>query len=106
MAQRITKLKKGDNVYIRSGKDKGKSGKIISVNPKTGTVVVEGLNMHKRFQKKSGNKAGQQISFPGSMPASKVMLMDPDTNKPTRVGFKVNENGTKQRLAKKSGKVI
>lgn len=106
MMNRTTKLKKGDNVQIRSGKDKGKSGKVISVDPKLGTVVVENVNIHHRFQKKGPNKAGQKVSFPGAMHASKVMLIDPENNKPTRIGYKVNESGVKQRVAKKSGKVI
>ena len=91
---------------IRSGKDKGKSGKILTVDRKTGKIVIEGANIHHRFQKKRANQPGQKVSFPGMMHASKVMLIDPETSKPTRIGMKYAENGSKQRTAKKSGRTI
>lgn len=100
------KLKKGDSVIIRAGKDKGKSGKVIAVDRKEGTVAVEGLNIRHRFQKARGNAAAQKVTFSGMMPASKVMLVDPDSGKPSRVGYKIGENGQKQRIAKRSGKGI
>ena len=100
------KLKKGDTVQILSGKDKGKSGKIIEVMRIANKVVVEGVNIHHRFERKQGNKAGQKVSFPGSLPAGKVMLICPSCGKPTRIGSKFLENGTKQRVCKNCGKAV
>lgn len=101
-------LKKGDTVGVLSGKDKGKTGKIIEVNPKAGRVVVEGLNIHYRFEKKGrANKTGgQRLAFPAQMDVSKVILICPNCGKATRVGHTFLENGTKQRICKKCKKAI
>ena len=101
------RIKTGDTVKVLSGKDKGKTGKVIRVMPKLGKVVVENVNLHTRFEKakKSGEK-GKQVTFPGSLPVSKLMLVDPNSGSGTRVSFTFLENGSKQRIAKKSGKSI
>jgi len=101
------KIKKGDTVKVLSGKDKGKTGKIIQVLPKIGKVVVENINMHTKFErsKKAGEK-GTKVTFPGSMSASKVMLVDSSSGQTTRVGYKFIDNGNKQRIAKASGKAV
>ncbi|GAC1412182.1 MAG: 50S ribosomal protein L24 [Candidatus Doudnabacteria bacterium] len=101
-----TNLKKGDNVAVRAGKDKGKSGKIITINRTTGRIVVEGINILHKFEKRKGTTAGQKISFPGAMTASKVILVCPSCGKASRIAHKVLENGKKQRICKKCGKAI
>jgi len=104
------KIKTGDNVKVLSGKDRGKTGKVIQVlthpKKKQKYVVVEGLNLRKKHLKaqKRGEK-GQTIELSFPIHASNVMLIDPNTKKPTRVGFKV-EGKDKKRLAKRSGEYI
>ncbi len=100
------KLKKGDNVIVIAGKDKGKKGKITSVLVEKNRVVVEGLNMMKKHQRprKSGEK-GQVISVSFPMHASNVMIADPKSGKPSKIGKK--KVGEKMvRIAKKSGQEI
>ena len=101
-----TNLKKGDSVAILRGKDKGKKGKILSVDRKTGKLTVEGVNILHKFEKKNGTKGGQKVSFPGYMNASKVILICPSCGKATRIGHKTLENGKKQRVCKKCEKAI
>lgn len=101
-----TSLKKGDNVKVRAGKDLGKSGKIIAVDRKTGKITVEGVNIHHRFEKKRGNQGGQKVAFPGQMTAGKVMLICPSCGKPTRIGYKILDNGKKQRICNKCEKAV
>lgn len=101
------KIKKGDTVKILSGKDKGKTGTVLRAMPTIGKVVVDNINMHTKFQRsKQAGKPGQKVVFPGGMAVSKVMLVDSNSGKPSRVGYQTLENGTKQRIAKKSGKAI
>lgn len=103
-------FKKGDTVSVLQGKDKGKTGKIIEVDRKNRKVVVEGLNIHHKFKKATigttGTQAGQKISFPAPMLCSKLILLCPSCNKPTRVAHNFLENGAKQRICKKCGKAI
>jgi len=107
MTQLKMKIKKGDTVKILSGKDKGKTGTVLRTLPQTGKVVVDNVNMHTKFEKgKTARQAGQKISFAGAMHVSKVMLIDSNSGSPSRIGYKFLENGTKQRIAKKSGKAI
>ncbi len=98
------KIKKGDLVRVIAGKDKDKEGKVMSVNAKDHTVLVEGINMVSKHTKPNAqNQAGGIVSQEASIDISNVMLVvDGET---TRVGFKV-EDGKKVRVAKKSGKVI
>lgn len=101
------RIKTGDTVKILSGKDKGKTGKVIRVMPKLAKAVVENVNLHTRFEKaKKAGEAGKKITFPGSLPVSKLMLVDPNSGSGTRVSFSFLENGSKQRVAKKSGKAV
>ena len=100
------KIKKGDTVRIVSGKDRGKTGKVTRAFPKDGAVVVEGVNVKKRHKKtrKSGGK-GQILSIAAPVDASTVMLLDPSTGRPTRVGYK--RGGEKvTRVAKRSGATV
>lgn len=105
------KIKKGDTVKVLSGKDKGKTGKVIAVFPKIGRVTVENINVHTRFQKQRQtggrqNQPAQRVQFSAPLRISKVQLVDSNSGKPTRVGFTILENGSKQRTAKKSGKAV
>lgn len=101
------KIKKGDTVKILSGKDKGKTGSVIRAIPALGKVVVDNINMHTKFERsKRAGQPGQKVVFAGAMPVSKVMLIDSNSGKPSRVGYKLMDNGTKQRIAKKSDKAV
>ena len=100
------RLKKGDMVMVRSGKYKGRSGKVITTHPRENAVTVEGINIVKKHVKP--NRAYPQggiIEITKPMPVSKVGIIDAATNKPSRIGYKV-ENGTKTRVLKSSGKEI
>jgi large subunit ribosomal protein L24 len=99
-------IKKGDEVKVLTGKDKGKTGKVLEVQPKTGRVIAEGLNIHTRFARaKKQNEKGQKMQVPGGIPASKLMLICPHCGKPTRVAHEVTDNGN-FRKCKKCGKAI
>lgn len=101
------KIKKGDTVKVLSGKDKGKTGKVIQVLPKNGKIVVENVNSHTKFERsRKAGTPGKKITFFAPLPAGKVMLVDGSSGQPTRVGFKFLENGNKQRFAKVSGKAV
>jgi large subunit ribosomal protein L24 len=101
------KIKKGDTVVVISGKDKGKSGKVLRTIPSIMKVVVENINVHTHFEKsKQPNKPGQKVLAPSPMQVSKLMLLDSNSGKTTRVGYEVLTNGTKQRIARKSGKAV
>jgi len=100
------KLKKGDNVIVIAGKDKGKKGKIILVIPATNKVVVEGLNVYKKHQKpRKSNEKGSTIEKSMPLNASNVMILDPKSGKGTRIGKK--KVGDKMvRIARKSNQEI
>lgn len=99
-------LKKGDTVVVISGSYKNKQGTILKVLPKTGKVVVEGVNIVSRHTRPSQtNQDGGIIKKEAPIYASKVMLVDPKTNEPTRIGYKV-EGDKKVRYAKKSGTIL
>lgn len=101
------KIKKGDNVQVISGKDKGKSGKVIQVLPNESRVVVDGVNkMFKHAKTRKRGESGQKIDFFAPVHVSNVMLVSPGAGKPTRVGYKVLEDGKKVRIEKKTGNVI
>ncbi len=101
------KIKKGDTVRVISGKDKGKTGKVLEVLPLRNRVVVENVNLHTKFEKsRKAGQPGQKIVTASPFHASNVMLVDSNSGKPTRVGFKFLENGNKQRIGKESGKAV
>ncbi|MCF8565998.1 50S ribosomal protein L24 [Alicyclobacillus tolerans] len=100
-------LKKGDKVVVTAGKDKTKSGRILKVFPDEGRVIVEGVNIVKRHTKPSAqHPEGGIIEKEAPIHVSNVQMADPKTGKPTRIGHKFLEDGTKVRYAKKSGEVI
>ena len=100
------KIKKGDSVVVRSGKDKGRSGTVLQVMPKDGKVLVEGVNVAARHRKPSqANPQGGIDRIPAPMHISKVGLADPKDGKPTRVRFETKD-GKKLRVAVKSGETI
>ena len=99
------KIKKGDQVIVITGRDKGKTGEVIQAMPKDSKVVVRGINMVKRHTKPTQENAGGIVSKEQPIHVSNVALIDPKSGKATRVGIKI-ENGQKVRVAKKSGEVI
>ena len=100
------KIKKGDEVVVLSGKDKGRKGTVQSVSPKDGKIVVEGVNVATRHRKPSQvNPQGGIERFPAPMDISKVAVADPKDGKPTRVRFE-EKDGKKVRVAVKSGEAI
>jgi large subunit ribosomal protein L24 len=100
-------VKKDDTVFVITGKDKGKKGRIIAAYPRENRVLVEGINMVKKHAKPSQqNPQGGIITQEAPIHVSNVMLLDPKSGQPTRVGYKTLENGKKVRIAKKSGQEI
>ncbi len=103
------KIKTGDKVKVLSGKDRGKTGKVIQVlqsSKKNQTfVVVEGLNILKKHLKASKGQSGQIVELSGPIQSSNVMVIDPKSGKPTRVGY-LQEGDTKKRVAKRSKELI
>lgn len=100
-------VKKGDTVIVISGKDKGKKGRVLQAYPKDGRVLIEGVNLIKKHTRPSqANPQGGIVTQEAPIHSSNVMLVDPKTGTPTRVGHKVLTNGKKVRIAKKSGEVI
>ena len=99
------KIHTNDQIIVITGKDKGKKAKVLRANPKEGTVLVEGVNVVTRHMKKQGATPGQKLTFEKPINVSNVMLVDPKTGVPTRVGYK-ESNGKKVRFAKKSGTVL
>ena len=97
---------KGDLVQVVSGDDKGKRARVLRVHPKSGRVVVEGVNVVKRHRKATQTTEAGIIEFPAPIHHSKVMLVDPKTGAPTRIRRRVDEDGTVERIAVKSGEPI
>jgi len=100
------KIKKGDTVVVLAGKDKGKVGEVKKVLVEENRVVVEGINLVKRHERPSMTNAGGITTKEAPIHRSNVALADPKDGKATRVGFKVSNDGSKQRVAKRSGEVI
>lgn len=100
-------VKTGDTVIVISGKSKGKKGKVMAVSPKEGKVIVERVNMVKKHVKpRKMGEPGGIIKAEGAMYASKVQIVCPRCGKPTRVGHKVYEDGTKGRICRKCGESL
>lgn len=99
-------FKTGDKVVVIAGKDKGKEGKIIKTLRKENRVVVEGVNMIKKTVKPNGQNPGSIVDMEAPIHASNVMIIDPKTKKPTRIGHTTDKKGNKIRIAKKSNESI
>jgi len=101
------RIRKGDTVVVITGSDKGKRGEVLSVMPKDGRAVVQGVNIAKKHTKAQGmGQPGGIIEKEATIHLSNLSLVDPQTNKPTRVGFRVLDDGRKVRIARPSGAVI
>ncbi|MCR5636497.1 MAG: 50S ribosomal protein L24 [Clostridiales bacterium] len=100
-------VKTGDTVIVLSGKDKGRKGKVLAVSPKEGKVIVEKINMvTKHIKPRRMGETGGIVEAEGAMYASKVQVVCPRCNKPTRVGHKIYEDGSKERVCKKCGEAL
>jgi large subunit ribosomal protein L24 len=100
------KIRKGDRVVVRTGRDKGKAGQVLNVLPAENRAVVQGVNIARRHQKQTPSQDGGIVAKEMPIHISNLGLADPKTGKPTRVGYKVLGDGKKVRVAKRSGEVI
>ena len=100
------KIKKGDKVVVTTGRDKGRTGEVVQVMPKEERALVRGVNMVKRHQRQTMNQEGGIISKEAPVHLSNIALADPRDGKPTRVGFRILDDGRKVRFAKRSGEQI
>lgn len=100
------KIKKGDNVIVLTGKNKGQTGEVIEILRSDNRAVVRGVNVVKKHQKPTAGNPGGIVEKELSLHISNIALLDPKTNKATRVGYKRNEDGSKSRIARKSGETI
>ena len=101
------RLKKGDLVVVRSGKYKGKTGKVTATHPSENKVTVDGINIIKKHQKPNrDHPQGGIIEITKPIWVSKVSIVEPTSKKPSRIGYKLNADGTKSRVFKASGKEI
>ena len=100
------KIKKGDKVVVITGRDKGRTGEVMRVIPKEDRALVQGIHMLKRHQRQSQTQEAGIISKEGPIHLSNLAYADPRDGKPTRVGFKILEDGRKVRFAKRSGDLI
>jgi len=101
----MQKIRKGDNVVVLTGKDKGRSGSVLKVMPKENRALVSGINVVKRHQKQSQTQEAGIVSKEAPIQLSNLAIADPKDGKPTRVGFKI-DGDKKVRVAKRSGEVI
>jgi len=102
----MQRIRKGDQVAVLAGRDKGKRGEVLRVIPSDSRVVVQGVNVVKRHRKPTQMSAGGIEEIEAPIHVSNVAHIDPDSDKPTRVGFKALEDGKKVRFSKRSGDVL
>jgi len=102
------KIRKNDQVLVIGGRDRGKRGRVLRVDTDTSRVIVEGVNFIKRHTKPNPQKnvKGGIVEREGTIHISNVMLVDPDTSAPTRVGYQMHDDGSKLRISRKSGAVV
>lgn len=107
MATRM-KVKKNDQVVILSGRDKGKRGRVIEVQTRTGRVRVEGVNVRRKAVRPNRQRgiAGGIVEREGAIDASNVLVLEPASRKPTRIGYQILQDGRKVRVSRKTGAVI
>lgn len=102
----MQRIRKGDQVAVLAGRDKGKRGEVLRVIPADSRVVVQGVNVVKRHRKPTQMSAGGIEEIEAPIHVSNVAHIDPDSDKPTRIGFKTLEDGKKVRFSKRSGDVL
>ncbi|MGN6471202.1 MAG: 50S ribosomal protein L24 [Rhizobiaceae bacterium] len=102
----MNKIKKGDKVVVLTGRDKGRTGEVMSVSPKDSRAIVRGVNLIRRHQRQTQNQEGGIITKEAPIHLSNIALADPKDGKPTRVGFTFQKDGRKVRVAKRSGETI
>jgi large subunit ribosomal protein L24 len=100
------KVKKGDKVVVLAGRDKGRQGEVLKVDPAESRVVVQGVAMIKRHTKSTGMRESGIVEKEASIDVSNVALVDPSDGKPTRVGFKFLDDGRKVRFSKRTGELL
>jgi len=100
------KIKKGDNVIVLVGKDKGRTGTVLTVFPGERKLIVQGISIKKKHQKQTQTQQGGIIEKEGKIHVSNVALIDPKDSKASKVGFKLQKDGQKVRFYKKSGELI
>ena len=101
-----SKIKKGDNVMVMTGKDKGKTGEVLNVLPAKQRVVVRGVNIVKKHTKPSQTAPGGIVERESAVHLSNVALIDPTSNKATKIGFRILEDGRKVRFSKSSSEIL
>ena len=106
MTQIKMKIKKGDQVIVNTGKDKGKKGEVLKTMPTKSRVIVKGVNVVKKHTKPTQTSAGGIVEKELSIHVSNVAVADPKEDKPTRVGYKTLKDGKKVRVAKRSGETL
>tara|TARA_B110000444_G_scaffold210682_1_gene206169 strand:- start:126 stop:440 length:315 start_codon:yes stop_codon:yes gene_type:complete len=102
----MQRIRKGDQVAVLAGRDKGKRGEVLNVMPKDDRVIVQGVNMVKRHTKPTQSAQGGIVEKEAAIHVSNISHVDPVSDKPTRVGFKTLDDGRKVRVAKSSGETI
>ena len=100
------KIRKGDRVIVTAGRDKGKRGEVRQVMPEDGRAIVAGVNLVRRHTRQTAQTEGGIITKESTIHLSNLAILDPKTGKPTRVGFKILDDGRKVRVAKGSGDLI
>ena len=100
------KIKKGDRVVVTAGRDKGKTGEVRQVMPTEGRALVAGVNLVRRHTRQTAQTEGGILTKEAPIHLSNLAIADPKTGKPTRVGFKILDDGRKVRVAKRSGDLI
>ena len=100
------KIRKGDRVIVTAGRDKGKRGEVRQVMPDDGRAIVAGVNLVRRHTRQTAQTEGGIITKESTIHLSNLAILDPKTGKPTRVGFKILDDGRKVRVAKRSGDLI
>ena len=99
----MAKIRKGDKVVVLTGKDRGRSGEVLRVMPKDGKAVVQGINTITKHQKQTPSQEAGIVRREAPIQLSNLAVADPSDGKPTRVGFTIKDDGTKVRVAKRSG---
>ncbi len=102
----VMKFRIGDQVMVTTGKDKGKQGTIARIFPRRNLVQIEGINRKVKHMKARGGNPGERIDFFAPIEISNIAIVDPETKKASRIGYKVDKNGNKTRISKSSGKEL